>query len=301
MADLDEDAPTPPPHSSTPPDPQDHDLSDETQDFRFLTHLTHLPSLSSASTPTTLPRRGEKDFEPHGTAHQDRILAASREAMHTALSYPRLHAAKSHVVGELDAASGMTVVARAKGQHFRTMGRADREGRVWLRPEEAVYLCERGNLDVRWPGVVGEGEGEGLPMSLQGVYACLMGRGGLSLERYVVYAGLKRGGYVVLRAPTWGDGGGDEGDDGEAEVEGRSGGVEREKGQRYWGWGWGLFARVFRSLVSSKAKAPPPLGPLVTPGLYRSYSEPWCLLCQLVLTMVSCRRHISPALHHPVS
>lgn len=297
MADLDEDAPTPPPHPSAPPDSQDHDLSDETQDFRFLTHLTHPPSSTSASTPPTLPRRGEKDFEPHGTAHQDRVLAASREAMHTALSYPRLHAGKSHVVGELDAASGMTVVARAKGQHFRTMGRADREGRVWLLPEEAVYLCERGNLDVRWPGVVGEGEG--LPMSLQGVYACLMWRWGLSLERYVVYAGLKRGGYVVLRAPTWGSG--DEDEEAEAGVEGVRGVVEQEGKQRYWGWGFGLFARIFRSLVTSKPKDPPPLGPLVTPGLYRSYSEPWCLLCQLVLTIAPRRQHISPTLHHPVS
>ncbi len=147
MADLDEDLP-----QSHPENPTETDLSDETQDFRFLTHLTHL---AHPTTPTTgqpsIPRRGEKDFEPHGTAHQAHILASSREAMHNALSYPRLHTPKSHIVGILDAVSGMTLATRAKGQHFRTMGRADRWGRIWLLPEETVYLVERGSLDVRWP------------------------------------------------------------------------------------------------------------------------------------------------------
>lgn len=89
------------------------------------------------------------------------------------------------------------------------------------------------------------------------------------MERYVVYAGLKRCGYVVLRAPTWED----EDEDGEEELAGVGGGKGQEQEWRF--WGLDLFARIFRSLVTSKAEDPPPLGPLVTPGLYRSYSEPW--------------------------
>jgi len=254
MADADEDTPQAPSQPSI-----ETDLTDETQDFRFLTHLSHEHP--------TIPRRGEKDFEPHGTTHQASTLAASRHAMHTALSHTRLHVPKAHIIGHFDPETGMTVVERARGQHFRTMGRADAQGRVWLGPEEAVYLCERGNLDVRWPTADGEGEGVGVVMSLQGVYACLMGRGGVGLERYVVYAGLKRSGYVVLRAPTWGD------DDGGAD-EVREGVtmLSQEKAQRY--WGFALFVQIFRSLVARKPKDPPPLGPLVTPGLYRSYREP---------------------------
>ena len=47
-----------------------------------------------------------------------------------------------------------------------------------------------------------------IPMSLQGAYAAFLGeeseRGGfLTLERYLVYAGLKRSGFVVLRAEGW--------------------------------------------------------------------------------------------------
>jgi len=141
----------------------------------------------------------------------------------------------------------------------------------------------------------GAGEKEGVPMSLQGVYACLMGMGGLSMERYVVYAGLKRCGYVVLRAPTWAVEDGDVEEDFRRDL--RRAGHEEE--QRY--WGLGLFARIFRSLLTRRSNDPPPIGPLVMPGLYRSYSKLCVLPCQLVLTIAPCRRHISPAVHHPVS
>ncbi len=161
------------------------------------------------------------------------------------------------------------------------MGRADRWGRVWLGPEETVYLVERGSLDVRWPGVGavggvdgrGEelGDDEGMPLSLQGVYACLMGRDGLSLERYVVYAGLRRSGYVVLRAPAWVEDGGDNDGIDCGEVERDSVAVGHDTEQR--SWGLGLFAHIFQSLFTSKRRDTSSQGPLVTPGLYRSYSK----------------------------
>ena len=44
---------------------------------------------------------------------------------------------------------------------------------------------------------------EGIRMSLQAAYAYLLGKQGLMLERYKVYAGLKRSGYVVQRRPAW--------------------------------------------------------------------------------------------------
>jgi tRNA-splicing endonuclease subunit Sen54 len=103
-----------------------------------------------------------------------------------------------------------------------------------LLPEEALYLVERGSLDVRWP-VVDKQEDDGqifdlrsgrerevdgennveeeeeepsvgeLPMSLPGAYASFIGKAGLTVERYLVYARLKRSGYIVQRAPTWDD------------------------------------------------------------------------------------------------
>ncbi|KAJ5265514.1 hypothetical protein N7505_004564 [Penicillium chrysogenum] len=239
MADADEDVIHAPANASTQPEV---DLSDETQDFRFLNHLNFFADSSPG-----IPRRGEKDFEPNPTELQADVLAASRGAMHNALSYPRLHGAKTRVIafyapdgyvppaqpdrakpkaGEDGKSSESTpkparplpssarispdacvYVPSPKGQFFKTMGQADSSSRVWLLPEEALYLIERGSLDIRWPSPsAGPGEEDlSVPMSLQAAYACFMGRGGLTLERYSVYTGLKRLGYALVRAPGWCD------------------------------------------------------------------------------------------------
>ncbi|KIW60417.1 hypothetical protein PV05_00633 [Exophiala xenobiotica] len=248
MADADEDAiPT---TSASGPD----DLEDETQDFRFLAQLT-----STSSGQTIVPKRGTKDFEPNPTRSQVSALDASRLAMHTALSAVRVHTGK-HVVGQYlpdeedwrwdDNGAGVrhgrcVVVPIFKGTHSKVMGLADRYNRTWLLPEEALFLLERGTLDIRWPDTeedeeqhepeqeqyqsiqgdaasqvptdqvdnednsrsqqeIGPKIGE-LPMSLQGAYASFIGKDCLTLERYTVYAGLKRTGYIVQRAPTWHD------------------------------------------------------------------------------------------------
>ncbi|OAX80093.1 hypothetical protein ACJ72_05575, partial [Emergomyces africanus] len=282
MADADEDAIIQP-HSNSQDQSVhiDQDLSDETQDFRFLNSLSFLPDPNQPA--ASLPRRGEKDFEPNPTLRQADVLAASRDAMHNALAYPRLHNPKTrvtgiycptgllrpaHVGGSGSAAKegGEQVIVKERkeegkdedkdnegivplkmknpqphgigkgtcvcvpsprGQHFRTVGRSDYWNRVWLLPEEALYLLERGSLDIRWSAMTGgRGDGDGnaiadkekgqeeenvedvdggVPMSLQAAYACFLGRGGLTLERYIVYAGLRRGGYTVIRAPSWDD------------------------------------------------------------------------------------------------
>ena len=178
--------------------------------------------------------------------------------MHDALSYPRMHAPRSNIIGIFDSTSGETVIENQKGQHFRTMGKADFEGKIRLLPEETLYLLERGNLDVRWPSR-GEANLDGLPFSLQSAYTYLLGRLGLTLERYTVYAGLKRSGYVVQRGPAW-----YHGDLDKNVVDPR--GPEAPKRESVYAW-------MYKLLFETKPQPPPPLGPLVGPGLYRSYSE----------------------------
>ncbi|RMZ77658.1 hypothetical protein DV738_g4251, partial [Chaetothyriales sp. CBS 135597] len=125
----------------------------------------------------SLPKRGTKDFEPNATQSQRHTLSASRQAMYDALSAVRVHASgRTHNVG-------LYV--------------------NWDRPEELEQWRRRlgatGAKAARQPPI------GTLPMSLQGAYASFIGKSGLTLERYLVYAGLKRSGYVVQRAPTWGD------------------------------------------------------------------------------------------------
>ncbi|KAI5279474.1 tRNA-splicing endonuclease subunit sen54, partial [Ascosphaera aggregata] len=117
MADADEDAMLRAgSFARTSTENAENDMSDETQDFRFLSSISAcvLVSLeytrwmyvnnriiSSSSDPNsaTIPKRGEKDFEPNPTQLQSDILVASRQAMHNALSFTRLHNDKTVVRG----------------------------------------------------------------------------------------------------------------------------------------------------------------------------------------------------------
>ena len=182
-------------------------------------------------------------------------------AMHNALSYPRVHAPKTNIVGIYDPDDGRVLVENHKGQHFRTMGHADARG-MHLLPEEALYLLERGNLDIRWLSDIGQPL-NGLPMSLQSAYAYFLGKLDLTLERYTVYAGLKRCGYIVQRSSAW-----------------------PPEGSYRWPWDrdvgqrkteplkkQNVFELLYKFLFENKPADPPPFGPLVRPGLYRSYSK----------------------------
>jgi tRNA-splicing endonuclease subunit Sen54 len=144
--------------------------------------------------------------------------------MHNVLSFERVHQPKGHTIGIYHPETNMCYAMNPKGPLFIKMGRVlpahecpfgddeFRGVRTWLHPEEALYLLERGTMDVRWPVAQdGDDEGEelGLPMSLQAGYAMFLGDeeahagGALTFERFTVYSGLKRAGYTVLRAPSW--------------------------------------------------------------------------------------------------
>ncbi|KAL3479315.1 tRNA splicing endonuclease subunit [Aspergillus californicus] len=292
MADLDEAAVNSPSNGATH---VDVDLSDETQDFRMLNNLSFLADTAELS----LPKRGEKDFEPNPTLFQADILSASRQAMHNALSYPRVHNPKSRVIGiyapngpappktsnTLDKDAPATkhspasigvhpdscvYVMHPKGQLFKTIGRADRWSRVWLLPEEALYLLERGSLDLRWPCcAVGDGdeddiEDSEIPMSLQAAYACLVGYGGLTMERFSVYTGLKRLGYTLTRAPGWTDGGEAEGAQ-LPEADNRKSLIRQGAGLA------GIFTRFLTWLRDSTPTSA--MGPVAGLGFHHSYSD----------------------------
>jgi tRNA-splicing endonuclease subunit Sen54 len=289
MADLDEDPPIGP---GTVID-DDQESGDETQDFLRLASLT--------SKSTQLPKRGEKDFEPHGTKHQDGILAASRKAMHEVLDYTRVHTPKAHVrafyygVDSLERDKvineewrrgleddHVVLLESSKGVHFKTMGKdtlGKKRSSLWLLPEEALYLVERGTLDLWWPSrssfkghIDVEGKDaseldqdqtekdEGLPMSLQAAYAMLLGddseKGKISFDRYAVYNNLRRAGYVVMRHS-----------DSKQTTNStalHANGTQESSSIFTWLWG--------RLFAEDEVKHPA-FGPLVKPGMYRTYNS----------------------------
>jgi tRNA-splicing endonuclease subunit Sen54 len=177
--------------------------------------------------------------------------------------------------------SNMAVVDKVKSQHFQTIG-ASRGGTEWLLPEEALFLIERGTLDCRWPVKREEGDEtvyktqDGAPMSLQAAYAAFIGfeggvGGKLTLEMYNVYAGLKRSGYVVFRTGTWND---DRGDIVLGKPNEEPGKAQPNMITRFFTDIWRRISQPTHSITPEQLA----FGPLVKPGLYRSYADIYRLL-----------------------
>ncbi|KAK3491015.1 uncharacterized protein B0T23DRAFT_444201 [Neurospora hispaniola] len=300
-----------------------------TADFRLFASTYSKTKNISAQT----IRKGEKDFESHGTRAQASALDASRDAMRDVLSYTRVHNTKSasgwcrgwyfpdwwkdwpedweqQKSKRGKEGGGRRMRRKRTGNYHRciqSLGRAvtglpkDRpaRGREWLLPEEALYLVERGSLDLWWPtrgieevfpadGSVptaaattsAKGEGEqteedeeededdeykyGLPLSLQAAYALLIGedgeRGKVSLQKFQVFSHLKRAGYNVIRAPTNPLPVQDD-----TQLTTTTQPASKPKSVTEW---------LISCLPQSKSSPtdPPPYGPLVPPGFYRSYN-----------------------------
>jgi tRNA-splicing endonuclease subunit Sen54 len=277
-------------------------------------------------------RKGEKDFESHGTQAQANALEESRKVMEDVLGYTRMHRQSQNWVRawylpdhlrdsiereaevavedeeeegttplgaeeqaarqrEVHALDRVVVLEESRGPLAQNMGRSvpglaqedPTRWKTWLLPEEALFLLERGTIDVWWPlarlekifpsptqvkesrthsGVRDEGtqdEGDefdlGVPLSLEAAYSLLIGdngsRGKITLQQYQVYANLRRMGYVVFRAPA---------------AQTRQD-VARQSPAPTSLWRW-LISLV---QLPEKPIAHPPYGPLVTPGLHRSY------------------------------
>ncbi|OCH90889.1 hypothetical protein OBBRIDRAFT_834612 [Obba rivulosa] len=180
---------------------------------------TKLPSVSGPR--PVIPKRGEKDFEPiaaGGSGYQRHVLDRSRSAMFDALRAAPSISSKSasHAVWYPELARAHVTIAR--GVVVANMGHSVArpsldpgvsqkvQKRLELLPEEALYLIERGALFCRKAGepVLAEEERldemEGAPMSVQQAFAEMIGKEDLTLEKYQVYAYLKRLGYAVTRA-----------------------------------------------------------------------------------------------------
>lgn len=175
---------------------------------------TKLPSVSRP----VIPKRGEKDFEPKtsgGSGLQKHVLDRARSAMLDALKATRTTASKSmsYAIWHPDIARAHVTVAR--GIHFANMGHsvarslgasaneAKLTKRLELLPEEALYLVERGSMfcwkETTLATSPDFADMEGAPMTVQQAFAEMIGTEDLTLEKYQVYAYLRRLGYVVTR------------------------------------------------------------------------------------------------------
>lgn len=141
----------------------------------------------------TLPRRGKKDslLSPAPlTAMQKERLEERATALRKATIAPRVTKHKALASAEWDNDLSMARVVATRGHAMNSMGEF-RDGGQFLYPEEALYLVDRGGLDLCF---------DGLPASVQRTWAVTMAaRNALSLEEYLAFAHLRRAGYVVRR------------------------------------------------------------------------------------------------------
>ncbi|ETS02099.1 hypothetical protein M419DRAFT_24883 [Trichoderma reesei RUT C-30] len=270
-------------------------LEDDMPDYKLFAASFTKKGVSSQTI-----RKGEKDFETHGTKAQVGALESSRRALEDVLSYTRIHRGDAWSRGwcfpdfwtdEANVAvdyEGMwlkdrvVVMEHEKGGWMKDIGRVASGskdqlgvGRLWLLPEEAIYLVERGTVDLWWPytdfetllpkgstsgGAPRPGFGPddydvGLPLSLEAAYSLFIGfedeQGKTTLPKYQVYAHLKRAGFNILRAPP------------EPPKQDAT-----EPSQTLWQW---LFSFVKPETFHLGKQRQSPFGPLVAPGLYRAY------------------------------
>lgn len=191
----------------------DSDNEDEVPDYLRL--LSSLQPRSKSSSGIVIPKRGEKDFEPTGFGGQSKLLERSRQAMYQAVSGSRTVGSRSLVRATWNPHTRRARIHDVQGKIFETVGvirrtpTTDSTGKTVtqvtneLLPEEALFLAERGSLQIYTQT---EDPDALAPMSLQQAFAALMLASDeaadepLTREAYLIYAHLKRLGYVVQRA-----------------------------------------------------------------------------------------------------
>ncbi|KAK6459567.1 tRNA-splicing endonuclease subunit sen54 N-term-domain-containing protein [Scheffersomyces xylosifermentans] len=195
-------------------DEANFDVEDEVQDWKLLNK-----SLTSG---TGIPKRGEKEFEPDGTNVQIDSLQESRNAMYEALSGVRGHHLKQKLVGVWDVENGRCIVPHAKGNYFRDVGVPVNignkiRGGMSLNPLETVYLVERGSMVIYLGNEVYsdflQSNEDGIEfdydqlvaLDLEFLYSLAFNGKEYSIEKYQVYAYLKRLGYLVQQFKPIGD------------------------------------------------------------------------------------------------
>lgn len=141
----------------------------------------------------SLPRRGKKDtlLSPRELEEaQKGKLKRRREKLRKAITAPRSACIKHMAVADWDAQRSMACIVQQRGNAMQSMG-VFTDGKQWLYPEEALFLVDKGCLDLRM---------QGMPISFQHAWALTFGcENALSLEEYLVFVHLRRAGYVVRR------------------------------------------------------------------------------------------------------
>lgn len=146
----------------------------------------------------SLPKRGEKDYEPDGTNIQDLLLYRARKAMFETLSNSaRGSVLSSQVKGYYVPGVHKAVITQPRGNFMHNMGSVDREGKCWLLFHEFVYLAERGTVTPYYRASNSDEQEKDfeIPLSMQDLYSLFESQE--EMDSYFVFSHLKRLGFIV--------------------------------------------------------------------------------------------------------
>ncbi|CAI5111906.1 CRE_HP_G0129550.mRNA.1.CDS.1 [Saccharomyces cerevisiae] len=161
---------------------------------------SQLASLVSKNAALSLPKRGEKDYEPDGTNLQDLLLYNASKAMFDTISDSiRGTTVKSEVRGYYVPHKHRAVLLKPKGSFMQTMGRADSTGELWLDFHEFVYLAERGTILPYYRLEAGSNKSSKheteILLSMEDLYSLFSSQ--QEMDQYFVFAHLKRLGFIL--------------------------------------------------------------------------------------------------------
>lgn len=142
----------------------------------------------------SLPRRGKKETQlspSELSSAQITKLRRRRAKLCKAICAPRSARVKHMAVADWVEETGTAMVVQQKGNALQSMGKFI-DGAQHLEPEEALFLVDKGTLDLRV---------HGRPVSLQHAWTLLFSApNSLPIEHYLAFVHLRRAGYVARRA-----------------------------------------------------------------------------------------------------
>ncbi|KAL3233772.1 tRNA-splicing endonuclease subunit SEN54 [Nakaseomyces bracarensis] len=166
-----------------------NDSGEEDEDVQDWSQVSQI-----AATSITLPRRGEKDYEPDGSDIQElQLYKAKKLMLDTLRNSVRGSVLKSQVKAYYYADKHQALLPLPKGNFLTTMGRANSSGEIWLDFHEFVYLSERGTITPFWGHDLTDVHE--IPLSVEDLYSFFPNQN--ELNKYLVYSHLKRLGFIV--------------------------------------------------------------------------------------------------------
>ncbi|EFN83046.1 uncharacterized protein LOC105184527 [Harpegnathos saltator] len=136
-----------------------------------------------------LPKSGKKHFEPNNSWLENVQIEKGLKTRRNLLNIERVERVSELASAEWIPSQKKALVTKKSGQDWSSFG-IDKNGSLYLIPEEALFLLETNCLELIWNGV---------PCSIQQAYEILIDDEVCTLDEYRVYSQLTRCGYRMQR------------------------------------------------------------------------------------------------------